>query len=345
MRDDELPSKALVRRTITHVVRRLLLLLLLVLAVVVVGCEVLVLGAAAQTSPAKARFPRAKPPVFDRRQVERVFFDDVFRRTVGERSRMKPPAPSATADSDAPPKSSDLATASATPGQWSTIISATTLEDEVKSLKLAVDQVVTTPSTFAGSGYKEARVHFSLLALLFDIIAHYDGEVRWKSDAAIARDGFARAAANLRAGGSIQVYNEAKKRKQDLAELVGGSRLPDPGNAEPGEQVWADRVPLMQLLEQRLEVDLKKWTASETEFRTHADALRHEAELTAVIGRTLTRPGMEDREESEYQTFSRLLEQGALNVAAAVSRKDPAAARTAAADVSRSCSDCHENYR
>ena len=201
---------------------------------------------------------------------------------------------------------------------------------------------MTTPGAFAGSGYKEARVHFSLLALLFDIIANYDGEVRWKSDAAAARDGFARAAANLKAGGSIQVYNEAKKRKQDLADLVGGSRLPDPANAEPGEQVWADRVPLMQLLEQRLEANLKKWTASEAEFRTQAEALRHESELTAVIGRALTRPGMEDSEESEYQTFAHLLEQGAINVAAAVTRKDPAAARNAMADVSRSCSDCHE---
>jgi hypothetical protein len=319
--------------------------LLPVVVVVFVGWEILVVGATAQTSPAKARFPRAKPPVFDRRQVDRVFFDDVFRRTVGERLRKKPPAPSATADSGIPPKSGALATASATPGQWSTIISATTLEDEVKALKLAVDQVVTTPGAFAGSGYKEARVHFSLLALLFDIIANYDGEVRWKSDAAAARDGFARAAANLKAGGSIQVYNEAKKRKQDLADLVGGSRLPDPANAEPGEQVWADRVPLMQLLEQRLEANLKKWTASEAEFRTQAEALRHESELTAVIGRALTRPGMEDSEESEYQIFAHLLEQGAINVAAAVTRKDPAAARNAMADISRSCSDCHEDYR
>ncbi|MHB8866979.1 MAG: cytochrome c [Pirellulaceae bacterium] len=312
--------------------------------IMVVAYGILAVGAAAQSVATRSgqKLPRAKPPTFDPGRVERVFFDDVFRRTVGERPRGKPSAP---ADSGAAPESDDAAAISPALDAWSGLISAATLEDEIKALKLEVDKVVTTPGAFAASGYKEARIHFSHLALLFDVIAHYDGDVRWKSDAVAARQAFARVAANLKAGGSVQVYNESRKSKQDLEDLVGGARLPAPADVQASEQVEVARVPLMQLLEQRLEANLKKWTASESEFHAHADQLQHEAQLTAVIGRALCRPGAEDSEESEYQTFARLLEQGATNVVAAVKRMDPAEARNAVADISRSCVDCHENYR
>ena len=117
-----------------------------------------------------------------------------------------PPAGSAAADTSA--------------SGWSAIVSSTAIEDEIKALKLIVDADVTTPSAYA-SGHKAGRRDFSMLAMLFAIAGEYDGEVRWKKDAPAARDLFARTAANSKVG-TQQAYNEAKLRKQELQDLVGG---------------------------------------------------------------------------------------------------------------------------
>ena len=279
---------------------------------------------APQTKP----YRRVLPPRFDPQRVDRTFFEDVFSRTVGERPKASPPTPvDPTKTPQVPAK--EPTTEEPAVGR-SSLISATTLEDEVKSLKLDIDKIVTTPASFAGSGYKEARVRFAVLALLFDTIANQDSDVRWKNDAAAASMAFARVAANLKAGGSTQVYNEAKRRKQDLADLVSGARFPDPPAADIGP-LPVDRTPLMQILEQRLEANLKSWTASETEFKSHVDQLVHEAELTALIGNALARPGSEDADDAEYQEFARMLEQGAM-AAVAAARQQDAAGGTASGD-------------
>lgn len=298
-----------------------------------------------QDSPRTKPYRRSMPPMFDPQRVERTFFDDVFSRTVGERPKSSAVAP--------PP--SDPAATSATPaeklppaagaGGFGSQVSATTLEDEVKSLKLDIDKIVTTPAAFAGSGHKEARLRFALLALLFETIAAKEGDVRWKIDAAAASSAFARVAANLKAGGSTQVYNEAKKCKQDLADLVSGARFPDSPAADATEPLPVDRVPLMQILEQRFEANLKSWTANDAEFKSHVEQLVHEAELTALIGSVLARPGSEDADDADYLKFAHLLEQSAVATVAAARQQDPEAARKAVTDVSRSCTDCHEDYR
>src|SRR5262249_46646232 len=81
---------------------------------------------------------------------------------------------------------------------WAAVISGTALEDEVKAQKLMADANVTTPSDFAGNGYKNARRDFMVAAMVFGIIAEYDGDVRWKKEAPTERDLFARTAANAK---------------------------------------------------------------------------------------------------------------------------------------------------
>lgn len=288
---------------------------------------------------------RARPPAFDPDEVSRVFFKNVFERLEGNPPRRSVPSSSApviTPDPAAP--GAAAVPARATEG-WSGLISAVTLEDEVKSLKLRVDQAVTTPTSFAGQGHKVARQDFTLLAMLFAIIAEYPGQVRWQDTAAVARDTFARTAANLKAGGSIQVYNEARQRKQDLDDLIRGSRLPGtPGDAVNWGQM-VDRVPLMQLLESRLEANCKAWTSSRGELRANRETLVREAELVAVIGAVLAGDGMDDADDTEYQEFARLLQRGGAALAAAARQEQEQSAGQAVADISRSCIECHNNYR
>lgn len=297
-----------------------------------------------QREPAR-RYVRAKPPAAASDAIGDVFFPDVFQQLVGER-----PAASGTSGVARPQAvaSSGESTQSGSPPRvagWAALISAATLEDEVKALKLSVDQSVTTPTHFAGRGHRVARSDFTLLAVLFHVIDQYEGEVRWKENAAAASQRFARLASLLKAGGSVQVYNQARQRQQDLDDLVRGARWPaDERPAEPVEPLF-ERGPLMQVLENRMESRLKMWTTDAADFRRHREALRHDAELAAVIGRVLVAPGMDDADDDEYQGFARLLEQGASGVARAAASDDQAAALQALPLVSRSCSECHEWYR
>ena len=228
---------------------------------------------------------------------------------------------------------------------WSKIISASSIEDEVKAIKLATDKNITTPQDFAGRGYKEVRRDFSILAMLFAIINEYDGDVRFKKDAAAARDIFARTASNAKAGNN-NVYNEAKKRKDDLLDLINGSALT--AKAETEENDWeriADRSPLMQRLATAQEQKLAKWTSSEDAFSEEIESVMREAELIAAIAEALTREGMEDGDDETYAEFADLMKTSALDVVAAVKSNNAEQARKASGEIAKACSDCHDNYR
>ena len=161
-------------------------------------------------------------------------------------------------------------------------ITAATLEDEVKRVKLRFDGRITSPGAFNGGGYRDARVDLTILASLFAVINDLPGDVRWKAEAPAARDLIARTARNA-AAGSTQVFNEAKLRKADLQDLVSGLAIQGPPDVEPVND-WtmiADRVPLMQYA-QELTDRLDDLTRSEEEATENADAIRRQGELLAA---------------------------------------------------------------
>ncbi|MBP85403.1 MAG: hypothetical protein CMJ64_01605 [Planctomycetaceae bacterium] len=284
---------------------------------------------------------RAKLPTFQANQTSRFFFDDVLAQLQGER----PASPNASVATVETPGAPDAATVGESYA-WSKIISPSTVEDEVKKLKNAINTSITTPTEFAGKGYKEIRRDFSILAMVFAIINEYDADVRWKKDAAAARDIFARTAANAKAGGNINVYKESKRRNDELTDLMGGSSL---GN-QPEEQAnnWeqiADRNPLMQRLVTGAEENLSKWTSNEDEFSNNIEEVLHEAEIVAAIGEVLIREGMEDGDDEEYAAFAKLMETSALDIVAAVKLNDADQARKANGEIAKACSNCHDNYR
>jgi hypothetical protein len=285
---------------------------------------------------------RAKLPTFDSAKTNRIFFPDVFARLEGERPA-NPNIQVVPTPSGGAPIAGDVAT-----GQsyaWSKIISPASIEDEIKSIKLATDKNITTPQDFAGRGYKEVRRDFSVLAMLFAIINEYDADVRWKKEAAAARDIFARTASNAKAGNN-NVYNEAKKRKDELQDLLNGAALAEKAEAE--ENDWtkiADRSPLMQRLEAAQEKKLAKYTSSADAFSEDIENVMREAEIIAAIADTLTREGMEDGDDETYAGFANLMKRSALDVVAAVKSNNAEQARKATGEIAKACSDCHDNYR
>jgi cytochrome c556 len=290
---------------------------------------------------------RAQPPKFGKTDT---FYADAFKEgLVGERPAdlNKAAAVAATGGSGTP--SSALAAGSSaipTGGGWSGLISAGTIEDTIKGLKQQVDKEVTTLSDFKGKGHKLARCDYTLLAMLFGIASEYDGDVRWKKDAPAARDAFARSAANFKVA-TDQAFNEAKTRKEELNDLVGGSSPFGGKTAEP-KATWgqvAARDALMQFVGPTWDDRLKPALAEKGKFNSGSDKILHDAELFAAIGEVLAQEGMKDAGDSDYKVHCKKLRDGAKQIIDAVKSKNYDEAVKGSAAVSKACTECHENYR
>jgi hypothetical protein len=229
---------------------------------------------------------------------------------------------------------------------WSALISGATIEDTIKSLKQQVDKEVTTVSDFKGKGHKLARRDYSLLAMLFGIASEYEGDVRWKKDAAAARDAFARSAANFKVA-TDQAFNEAKTRKEELNDLVGGSS-PFAGKTAEPKAAWgqiAGRAPLMQYLESAWEPRLKPMLTEKSQFAANSDKILRDAEMFAAIGEVLAKDGMADADAAEYKAFCVRLRDGAKQIIDGVKQKNFDEASKASSAIGKACAECHENYR
>ncbi|GIW93174.1 MAG: hypothetical protein KatS3mg110_1215 [Pirellulaceae bacterium] len=290
------------------------------------------------------RKPRVAPRPFSAGESRDVFFDNVFDALIGSR-----PSGGASSITKAPAESPGSSGGSPTPppaasGPWPQLISAETLEKEIKAIKARLDQTISTPSDFAGRGYKVARVQYSVLAMLFAIIHDYPGSVRWKADAAGARDAFARTAANCKVGSS-QAFNEAKQRRSELDDLIRGNSFPQ--KAQTPENDWSticDRSPLMIRLQTGYDL-LKRAVADANSLAQQRDDVRSEAELMAAIAEVLCQPGMEDSADTTYTGFARKLQSEARRVIEAVKTNNYEQAREATGQIDQACSLCHESYR
>jgi hypothetical protein len=230
-------------------------------------------------------------------------------------------------------------------GGWSTLIDAETIETEIKRIGPNVARLTKTPSEFKGGGYKECRRDFSVLATLFAVTAEYDGEIRWQDVAPALRDLFARAGHNCKAG-SDQTFQEAVQRRQDLVDLIGGTR-PKTKEAERKAD-WskvADRPPLMQRMNIAHEDRLTKWLANKSEFKAHHDEVRHESQLVAAIADVIGREGFEYWDDEKYAKCAQDLRQAAAEVSVAVETENFEQAQQANNRMTKSCADCHEDFR
>jgi hypothetical protein len=295
------------------------------------------------------KYRRARPPAFDSGQTSGIFFDDVFQQAV---EGVRPGSlgssfgqPGSVAATPLPDGGNAPSAGGSPDSQWSKLISGATIEDIVKAAKLEVDKSVTTPTQFRSRDYRSCRKLFTVLALMFAVIEEFDGDVRWKQQAPALRQAFARAAANCKTG-SDQAYNEAKLRKLDLQDVIGGGsvNLPDGKPRENWETV-CDRSPLMQILEMSLQQQLQPNTANQAAFQASHEDLYREAQLVAVIGLVLKQDGMMDAGDEEYNGFCDQMTTPSVALVEAIKSNSHDQAVSAVGQISQACSACHELYR
>ncbi|PHR97073.1 MAG: hypothetical protein COA78_28015 [Blastopirellula sp.] len=314
--------------------------------IAVLCCLSMLFVSFAQAQQATKR--RAKPPKFDF-TISLIFFDDVFSQgLVGERPAVLSESLVAIPMTGGPAMTNTGDTDNASAGgssDWATIISPSTIQDEIKSINTRVQELVLNVRKFKGGGFSDARNEFTELALLFEVISKHPGDVRWKEYAITSRDLFARVAANCKVG-TDNSFNEAKNRAIDLQEMVrGGSIDIREGEADATWDNIADRSPLMERLEIAYNERIKPWTASESEFRSKTSEILHEAEIIAAIAHAIKHEGFEYYDDDDYVGYCELMKKSALDVVAAVKANDADKARTASSMIFNSCSDCHDGYR
>ncbi|MCC7086057.1 MAG: cytochrome c [Pirellulales bacterium] len=293
---------------------------------------------------------RAATPTQWEHRVSKVFFPDAFKELKGTRPDYE--VGSRNSSATAPTTSGDSGatggTANSADGTfaWSKLVSAVTLQDEIKSHQPLLAADVKSLQVFKGGSYKNARRSFSVLAVAFAIVNEYDKESRWKNQAAAARDLFARAGFNCKTA-TDQSFNEAKLRWQDLGALLQGETVTPPSSVEPKNQ-WgkvANRAPLMIRLELAQQDRLAPWTANAGDFNKSSDAIQHEAELIAAIAEVLTRDGQDDAGDETYVGYAKAMQHAAQQIVEAAKSGNAEAARTAAGVLNKSCNACHADYR
>lgn len=283
----------------------------------------------------------AKPPKFDQRELE-VFFTDA-REKIGPGLPGGQPAALAT---NGAAEAGAVQPQAAGGFAWSKLISAGTLEDAIKAQAAPLAEQTKTPSQFNGGGNLQARNHFTLLALLYGIIADYDADVRWKKDAPSLRSMFGRAAANCKTTGdnSLRV---AQARSGDLAELIRGGKVEF--QKDETDFKWAElvnRPPLMARMgKEGYSAKLKTMTADKGEFSKNRDDLVKEAQLISAIGHVMQDASYEYADDESYLGFAKVLEAQAQEIVEAVKADDLPRAQTAAGLINKACSACHEGFR
>ncbi len=305
-------------------------IVLAIVAIVVVGPTVWAAGT----------IKRARPP---KSEPSDAFFVDAQKELVGPR-----PTASATAGSASGDNGSAQGGTSGAEGAgfaWSHLISSDTLESEVKSIVRQLGESMKNPSAFRGGKYQDARREFSVLAVMFAIIAGYDGEVRWQRSAAAIRPLISRAGFNCKVGTDLS-YREAKQRQEDLDKLLRGEA---PAESSAAEKATWDKVsgrpPLMQRLERAERQGLVLWTSDASQFQKNSAQFAHEAELIAALAEVISHEGFEFSDDETYLGYSHAMRDAANEAADAARKKNYEQARKAVSVIEKNCNSCHEGFR
>lgn len=282
--------------------------------------------------------PRATPRPFDREQVT-PFFEDAFRDGLPD----KPPATdSVPATAGNTPSNTELP---ATPG-WSATVSASTLENLVKSLHQEIQKSITPPAAYAAGGWQKAQQQLAMLAIVFGVIEQYDADVRWRADATLVRSQLRPLAYRLTA--SPEDYREVRDTQRRLEDLIGGNRWPQPTLPAAPFTDWAevaDRTQIMNQLEFSSQQVLQPAIDNAKVWRENAQRVRRHAELTAMLAEILMQSDMEDSADESYCDECQKMKTAAQRLCDAVDDIPPTDAKSAMTEINRSCANCHDQYR
>jgi hypothetical protein len=300
---------------------------------------------AADNQP-RQKITRVKRPNFSERDWDGIYFRNLFEQgLVGPRPAVNSVIGSVPSEAAGAAENSHDADPNEGQFRWNQYITAEVLENEIKALHQQLQQGITTPSRYA-TEYAETRQRFAMLSLLFAIVSQYEGQVRWQKYGALAQASFAHAAATARVG-TIQSYQTAKSRREELGELIRGGTL-EGSESDVSDFSWPeviDRVPIMIRLSSAIDETLKTGGASETVFSENLERMSHEANLVSALSQVLIQHDMPDADDQDYSKHALTMNQAAQELIEACKSKQFDPASTAINRIQQSCNNCHEAWR
>ena len=236
-----------------------------------------------------------------------------------------------------PPPASGEAT------KWSEVISAEFLEAEIKAQATIAENATRIAGPFKAKEYKTAQSAFSMLSIMFGVLAQYDEEIRWKENATGMRDELAKAAAACKTGDQ---YQAAKVQATSVGDLVRGIKIDVPaGQGTPAWSSLAEINAIMQRMELSQQKRMRPALASEADFKAEKEMIMHEASIMAVLAEVIQDKGFDAADNDDYQGWARSMKVAAIEIVTACKQDAHANATSNAAALGKACNDCHEGYR
>jgi|GEM_PF-5668049 len=233
--------------------------------------------------------------------------------------------------------------------EWSKLATAATLEKEVERNVAANGEHLASASVFTSKGYKKIKDNHTMLAVWLNVLSEFDGPSKMKDSAAAVRDLAATVPLALAASEDVKpdeaMFGKSKEANEAAAKLLKGEKVNGAAKARPWREV-AVYTSVMKRMEAAQDARIRGWTANTEEFNKNLPELEHEAQLLAIMCEVILDKGTNDNAGNEdYQGWGKKLEQGCIELVAAVKAKDHAKAQVIAAGIAKQCADCHSGYR
>ena len=286
------------------------------------------------SSVARSTPPRTPPPQRWDSETESLFEGDPRRRLQGAR-------PEGTG-SDAPQPVKQANDVSPLP--WAPLIPAETVEDEIKSLYIAMQKPLARVGSYKSGGHQTVSEQFALVAAMFEILASHREHARWKDVAAAAASHFAVASRESQMN-NLQAFQITKAHHEDLGQLIRGERVDfSPASSLTWSQI-IERPALMRRLAQGYADGLKSWSFDVDEFEKNRMSLIHEARIHGVLAEIMQQPSYEFSDDDDYRGHGNQLKIDAQQIVQAAEEKNLEQVQHFVGQLNKTCSRCHEAYR
>jgi hypothetical protein len=246
---------------------------------------------------------------------------------------------------DSPKPATETATSEAGgEDSWSTLITAATIDEEVKSIRNFLNENVHSVGTFNSSMLMIPPKAASLAAVAVIVMEHPES-VPWKDDAKYVRDLAKKMNASV-----LQRGAKDQKRIEELYDAVDAtlSRSKPAGLEEPPESDSFSEVAEMRLLMMRMEEAekrLKTEAGNESTMGENKAMVAHEASIMAVMAKIVAMPAYGYGDDPKFTGYANEVLKASQDIKTAAESGDFAAYESALTRVSTTCSNCHSDFK
>ena len=243
------------------------------------------------------------------------------------------PTVAAASDSPKPPTETTTAPEAGGEDSWATLITAATIDEEVKSIRNFLNENVHSVGTFNSSMLMIPPKAAALGAVAVIVMEHPES-VPWKDDAKYVRD-----LAKKMNSSVLQRGAKDQKRIEELYDAVDAtlSRSKPAGLEEPPESDSFAEVAEMRLLMTE--------AGTEGALGEKKAMVAHEASMMAVMAKIVSMPAYGYGDDAKFTGYANEVLKASQDIKIAAESGDFAGYESAMTRVSTTCSNCHSDYK